>query len=232
MAFLKTGGGISSGPRRSESCDTAHSHSPALLKTPFGNCTWLFYSKFKKKISIDFFTALNCSAAWDTAGTVSKAKKSLSQLLHSLSIAPSRLSTHQEVTLTVSNDLCRWRKRRVCFQNQDVIIRGHMESIMTFHNINSLTCWLHNIQLLLLENWFFPCLSLEGCDLLMAETQYSFHSQPSPQNVGQTTAGPIISWEQNIRYFSPFFGSYIICRKTTYLLLNVTCYFSPRRLYK
>lgn len=162
---------MSSDPRRSEICDTAYSHSPALLKTPFRNCTRFLYSKKpsnqpkspktkpqqqqQKTQPRRFFTSLKHSAAWDTGGTVRKAKKSLPQLLHSLSITPSRLSTHQEVMLSISNDLCRWRKRRVCFQNKDVIIRGHTESIMTFHNINSLSCWLHNIQLLLLENWLF-----------------------------------------------------------------------------
>lgn len=53
-AFLETERRISSGPRRSESCDTVHSHSPALLKTPFRNCIWFFCSKLKKIKSIDF----------------------------------------------------------------------------------------------------------------------------------------------------------------------------------
>lgn len=158
MTFLKTEGRMSCGPRRSESCDTAHSHSPDVLKTPFRNCTWFFYSKLKKnkKKIHRFFTALNHSTAWDAGVTMKKVKKSLPQVRHSLSIAPPRLSMHPEIVLIISNDLCRWWKRRVCFQNKDVIIRGHTESIMTFH---SLTCWLRNMQLLILEKWSFSRLS-------------------------------------------------------------------------
>lgn len=232
MAFLRTGGGLSSGPRKAESCDTAHSHSPALLKTPFRNCTWFFLLKAKKKKKIHrFFTVLNSSAAWDTGGTARKAKKSLPQLLHSLSTAPSRLSTHQEVVLIISNDLCRWRKWRVCFQNQNVITRGHMESIMTFYNINNLTCSLSNIQLLVLGNWLFLRLS-EGrvtwedvpfqnrrrlqthfTRLICSWQRHNVHFIPNllPPNPGQITAGSIIPWEQNIRYCSALFGRDIIC---------------------
>lgn len=110
--------------------------------------------------------------------------------------------------------------REVCLQDQDVITRRYKETIMTFHNISCLTCWQHNIQLLLLKNRVFPQLfsgqgnmrrrfipvqkaptnPLWETDLLRAET---FHFQASPQNVSQSTVCPIICCKQSIRYCLP-----------------------------
>lgn len=78
--------------------------------------------------------------------------------------------------LSISNDLCRWRKRRVCFQNKDVIIRRHTDSIMTFHKITAYTVDYIIFNYCSLKTGYFYS-SEEGRAMRDVSFQYRRHLQ-------------------------------------------------------